>query len=73
VESWAASDQTYDVAAEIAVSAPLPGWVKVEPCPRAHLTAMLAAARAMRGRAEAALADLVKATPPGARPARRRG
>lgn len=41
----------------------LPEWVKVEPCPKAHLTAMLAAARAMRGRAEAALDDLAK-TPP---------
>lgn len=43
---------------------PLPEWVKVEPCPPAHLAAMLAAARAMRGRAEAALDDLAKAPPP---------
>src|SRR5512146_3133515 len=70
VEQWsararrAASDETYDITAEIAVPAPLPEWVKAEPCPRAHLTAMLAAARAMRGRAEAALADLAKAPPP---------
>jgi len=70
VEHWsararrAATDQTYDVTAEIAVPAPLPEWIKVEPCPRAHLTAMLAAARAMRGRAEAALDDLSKAPPP---------
>jgi hypothetical protein len=70
VEHWsararrAASDQTYDVAAEIAVPAALPEWARVEPCPRAHLTAMLAAARAMRGRAEAALDDLAKAEPP---------
>ena len=70
VEHWsararrAASDQTYDVTAEIAVPAALPEWAKVEPCPRAHLTAMLAAARAMRGRAEAALDDLAKAEPP---------
>jgi hypothetical protein len=55
VEHWsasarrAASDATYDVTAEIAVPAPLPAWVTVEPCPRAHLTAMLTAARAMRG------------------------
>ena len=73
VEQWsararrAASDETYDITAEIAVPAPLPEWVEVEPCPRAHLTAMLAAARAMRGRAEAALADLVKAPPPRAK------
>ena len=58
VEHWsararrAASDASYDVAAEIAVSAPLPAWVKEEPCPRTHLTAMLEAARAMRGRAD---------------------
>jgi hypothetical protein len=30
----AASDAGYDVAAEIAVPAPLPAWVTVEPCPR---------------------------------------
>ena len=70
VEQWssrarrAADDATYDITAEVALPVPLPGWVKVEPCPRAHLDAMLAAARAMRGRAEAALADLVRTDPP---------
>jgi hypothetical protein len=70
VEHWsvrarrAASDPGYDVTAEVALPVPLPGWVKVEPCPRPHLDAMLAAARAMRGRAEAALADLVRVDPP---------
>jgi hypothetical protein len=70
VEQWsslarrAASDATYDITAEVALPVPLPGWVKVEPCPRAHLDAMLAAARAMRGRAEAALADLLRTDPP---------
>jgi hypothetical protein len=70
VEHWssrarrAASDPGYDAAAEIALPAPLPDWVRVEPCPQAHLEAMLAAARAMRGRAEAALADLIRADPP---------
>jgi len=70
VENWsararrAANDETYDVTAEISVPVPLPEWIKVEPCPRPHLTAMLAAARAMRGRAEAALDDLAKAPPP---------
>jgi hypothetical protein len=44
--------------------APLPRWVEVAHCPRPHLDAMLAAARAMRGRAEAALDDLTKAEPP---------
>jgi hypothetical protein len=39
VEHWsaqarrAASDETYDVTAEIAVPAPLPEWVKVSPVP----------------------------------------
>jgi hypothetical protein len=70
VEHWsasarrAASDAAYDITAEVAVPAPLPAWVVVEPCPRPHLTAMLAAARAMRGRAEAALADLIRTPPP---------
>jgi len=70
VEHWsvrarrAASDPGYDVTAEIALPVPLPGWVKVEPCPRPHLDAMLAAALAMRGRAEAALADLIRVDPP---------
>jgi hypothetical protein len=70
VEHWsararrAASDPGYNVTAEIVVPVPLPAWVVVEPCPRAHLDAMLAAARAMRGRAEAALADLTRTLPP---------
>lgn len=70
VEHWsararrAASDATYDVTAEISLPVTLPGWVEVEPCPRAHLAAMLAAARAMRGRAEAAMADLLRTPPP---------
>jgi hypothetical protein len=82
VEQWssrarrAADDSTYDITAEVALPVPLPGWVKVEPCPRPHLDAMLAAARAMRGRAEAALADFIRADPPQGREgaaARRRG
>jgi hypothetical protein len=60
----AASDETYDVRGEISLPARLPAWVKAEPCPPVHLKAMLAAARAMRGRAEAALDDLVKTPPP---------
>lgn len=70
VEHWsarakrAASDATYDVTAEIALPVPLPAWVKVEPCPPPHLAAMLAAARAMRDRTEAALADLTRTEPP---------
>jgi hypothetical protein len=52
------------LAEVVALPVPLPGWVKAEPCPRAHLDAMLAAARAMRGRAEAALADFIRTEPP---------
>ena len=59
----AASDETYDVRVEIALPVQLPAWVKVEPCPPVHLAAMLAAARAIRGRAEAALDDMVTAPP----------
>jgi hypothetical protein len=70
VEQWsararrAASDSGFDVAAEVALPAELPGWAEVEPCPRQHLAAMLAAGRAMRDRAQAALADLVAGDPP---------
>lgn len=70
VEHWsararrAACDETYDVTAEVTVPAPLPKWAEAEPCPRAHLDAMMAAGQAMRGRVEAALDDLTKAEPP---------
>ena len=70
VEHWssrvrrAASDPSYDAAAEIALPAPLPAWVKAEPCPQAHLKAMMAASQAMRAHAEAALADLIRTDPP---------
>jgi hypothetical protein len=73
VEHWAARarraacDETYDITAEVTVPAPLPKWVEAEPCPRAHLDAMMAAGRALRGRVEAALDDLTKATPPDGR------
>ena len=70
VEHWsvrarrAASDPGYDVTAEIALPVSLPGWVNVEPCPGPHLKAMLDAAQAMSGWAEAALADLIRVDPP---------
>lgn len=70
VEQWSArarragSDISFDVATEVTLPAELPGWVEAEPCPRQHLAAMLAAGRAMRDRAQAALADLVRAEPP---------
>ncbi|MCA1712251.1 MAG: hypothetical protein LC789_11690 [Actinobacteria bacterium] len=63
VEQWTAAarrgeaDPEYDVARDIALPAPLPPWVEVEPCPPSHLSAMMAAARAMRERADHALAD----------------
>jgi hypothetical protein len=70
VEHWSAlarragNDPGYDITAEVALPVALPAWVKVEPCPQPHMDAMLAAARAMRGRAEAALADLTRTAPP---------
>jgi hypothetical protein len=61
VEAWsarahrAAVDPSYDIAAEQALPALLPRWVGAEPHPAPHLVAMLAAARSLRDRAEAAL------------------
>src|SRR5512146_1766324 len=46
----AASDETYDITAEIAVPAPLPEWVEVEPCPRAHPTPPMRSTRRSRTR-----------------------
>lgn len=70
VERWssgvrrAASDPSYDAAAEMALPAPLPAWVTAEPCPQTHLKAMVAAAQAMRAHVESALAALVGTDPP---------
>lgn len=41
----------------------LPDWSPVEPCPRAHLDAMMAALGAMRLHLEAAMLELEKSTP----------
>jgi hypothetical protein len=55
VEPWvsranqAASNPGYEP--DVHLPAELPHWVEVEPCPRAHLTAMMAAVRSIRGRA----------------------
>ncbi|HTJ72472.1 MAG TPA: hypothetical protein VL551_33340 [Actinospica sp.] len=63
VEPWLAqarradADPGVDLAAETALPAHLPAWVKAEPCPPEHLAAMVAAGRRMAGFAEAALAD----------------
>ncbi|WP_292976605.1 hypothetical protein [Mycobacterium sp.] len=54
----AAMDPGLDVAREVALPAPLPQWVMVEPCPRSHLQAMRSAGAIMLERIEAALADL---------------
>lgn len=64
VEFWAsrarraAADPTYDVLTELALPAPLPAFVEVEPCPPSHLAAMLAAGRTLRTHAELAVFDL---------------
>lgn len=53
----AAADPGYDIASEMRLPAPLPAWDTGESCPRTHVEAMLAATRALRERAQAALAD----------------
>lgn len=66
VEPWlsrarqAAVNPAYDLTAEIALPADLPGWVQVEPCPPAHLVGMLSAGRKIDEHADAALADVYK-------------
>lgn len=58
VEGWvsranqAANNPTYK--ADVHLPAVLPNWVEVDPCPRAHLRAMMSALDAIRGRAEVA-------------------
>lgn len=59
----AATDPGFDVAREVALPAPLPQWVVVEPCPRSHLQAMGSAGATMLERVEAALADLNRLSP----------
>lgn len=53
----AVADPGYDIADEMRLPAPLPAWDRAEPCPPTHVEAMLAAARALCDRAQAALAD----------------
>jgi hypothetical protein len=57
----AAADPRYDVGAEVSVPVSLPAWVEVEPCPRPHLDAMVAAATTLRDHAATALADFIRA------------
>lgn len=54
-----------EVADDLALPADLPAWVEVEPCPRAHLDAMLTAAQEVGSHLEALLGALADAgTPP---------
>src|SRR5215831_1939971 len=59
VEPWvsranqAATNPGYEP--DLHLPAELPGWVEVEPCPRAHLVAMMAALESIRGRAMTAV------------------
>ncbi len=63
-----ASQAGHDPAFELpagTLPARLPDWSPVEPCPRPHLDAMIAALDAMRLHAEAAMHHLEQATPEG--------
>lgn len=68
VEGWlsrarqARSNPSYEL--DVAVPADLPSWSVVEPCPAEHRAAMLAAARSLRQRADAALMLLSEMEPP---------
>lgn len=70
VEHWSAAahraavDPAFDITQVQVVPALLPAWAEVEPCPMPHLQAMLASGRAMRDRAEHALADFARAKVP---------
>ncbi|GGK92160.1 hypothetical protein [Deinococcus radiotolerans] len=57
----AAHDPQFQPAAPL--PAPLPDWSPVEPCPRPHLDAMIAALSAMRLHAESVMNALEKSTP----------
>ena len=58
VEGWLARANRFrfDAKAELDVDVPadLPPWVEIDPCPKAHVMAMLAAAKALRLHTEAA-------------------
>lgn len=67
VEIWvsrarqAADNPAYRLNEDLALPADLPPWVEAEPCPDAHLRAMVAACQALRERAEVALGGFEKA------------
>lgn len=75
VQQWSAfarrgtADPAFDLTGELALPAPLPRWVEVEPCPVPHLVAMLAGARSMREHIEAAMADFTALPVPAGREA----
>lgn len=56
----ARANRDYDLAAVITLPAGLPDWVQAEPCPPAHLQAMLRALPTVAEHAELALFDLEK-------------
>jgi len=70
VEPWlsrarqAESSPSYDVQVELALPADLPSWVEVEPCPRAHLDAMLSAAQQVGPHLDAMLGAVLGAGEP---------
>lgn len=55
----AAVDPAYDLADDVRLPAPLPTWRRMGPCPPTHVQAMLAAAGALRDRAQVALGDFL--------------
>ncbi|WP_378210259.1 hypothetical protein [Actinoallomurus acaciae] len=72
VERWlslsrqAAANPGYRVQDPGYLPADLPGWVEIEPCPAAHLEAMIAACAAVREHAEVALGTFeITAAPDG--------
>lgn len=68
VQGWlaAAEQARYDKGFVLQAHLPavLPEWVEVEPCPTAHLQAMLAAARKIVEHAQIAVADSLRAAEP---------
>ncbi len=70
VQGWvsrarqAAADPGYDLAAQLDLPVKLPAWVKIDPVPTAHLTAMLSVASTLGVHADAALHALERSEIP---------
>jgi hypothetical protein len=64
----ARANPDYDLAATLRLPAALPAWAEIEPCPPAHVQAMLTALPSIREHAELALYDLDKSDPRHGRP-----